>query len=1374
MQKHPEFINRFTKGMNQDLDNSVLSNEQYRNARNIRLITEGINSSAAITNIDGNALSFAIPQISNVVQIVIPNFSLLTNFTIHGTTVNQIVADYDALAALLNADATFIANNLKAVANATQVLVYSLMGANNNITTTANITFSAFANATLVNLVPQQSPLIIGHTDLRDDFVIFTTADQTRNPGGQDATISATPSSSGQIWRLSYDKITLAPTLTLLYNNFIDFTTFRPIPPSAAEARYETAGIQRVVWSDNFNELRTFNLADPNGFALDPSLLIARAQADFDVPILQKINDSGGNLKVGVYQAAYRLKNFGGGATVYSKASNLVSLVGGAQSLPFRNIVGSLLGGISAKTITWNIDNLDTDYDRIEIVILFREKREDIPVIDQVFDEPMPGTGNFTFTYTGNEPTIPIDLNQFLNVNSAFTHCKTLVSKTNQLLAGNVRNKTFDIDFDARAYRWKHLTGTGYNPAITQVLDSQGTTLNVDTTQPNFGVPETHDAINPDQSTQNVNSYRFQSDGITLGGEGPNIKYTFKTVPITADNNTSGNGFGSMNLDIAAGVLGVNGRFTNPQPNPFTLNNNTFPHNNYYDSFKSPYKASALKGYQHDEVYRFAIRFFDKTGRAGFAKWIADIRMPLIYESLDNSLPTFRNFPISDFGSIGDQRVGVLVPEFDVTIPANLQDQISGWEIIRVERDVNNKTVLAAGTIHPMHFVPVANSYEIEPYDRYGTQFFTPETEYGIFRSPDFTFLTFPGFSQGDTIKITHIQTTFAVVDSTNPSSGTKEYFRFIKNYNESRYIQEEPLAEALFVQRGGTVSGLSSSYKNFTGYLDSGAQSVIGDDGVFLNWTVGNPVTFGNIGTGKPYALYKRPVANQYGGNTYAARSSNEYISCGHHQEITFQTSSLNFIVTLHGGDIFTTVWDTQKNIKDWSASFKGSSITYFQPVQAVVNTEWRHGDFLNKNGYPDNNTSIDVGEDYLYNTVYSAEDNTKKAFPKPINFVDVQEYDNRVHISAVKINGEETDSWSIFPALDYRDLEGSKGPVNSLHLFKDNVYAIQNDGVCIVPVNLNTVIPDNASSSLQIGTGEILSKPVYISTSEGSRHQWSCLTTDSAIYFFDIKTLEIMRVTNQAEPLAIIKGMASYFDKTILGNIITTDNPIHDTPTDLRAGILAAYDYQNGEVLYTFHDVQSGGKKASTLAYSELIDAFTSFYDFTPSVYLINKRHLFSAPDSRNVWIHGEGNKGQFYGTNFKSSINFLVNPNFSENKVFDNFEWTSEVLLGTNNQLNETWSSVQVYNDHQNSGVITFNSANLKRRERRWQTIVPRNRILKSLTSVDPLTANITAPQLFKDRIRGQFMQTELVFDNFVNSAYKELICPYIKTILRHSYR
>src|ERR1035437_8201690 len=617
----PEVLNSFAHGMNLDVDKLRQQPETYRNALNVRLETQEDGTRGALVNLGGDKFQFSFPTTSNVSEITLSGippttFSFLVNSIT--LTVSNITATtfFQTVSKAINSNATLQALGITSAYSLTHLTVwYKVNALNQTISANINLIFTV-ANVVVNNayILAQVGIEPIGWATVRDELVFLTTNNKTINPGGHDfdPSVPTNPSSVGQIWKYNYTPGPgpVAGQLTLLYNNITDFTTYHSIPQTAIIGRYENPVTKKIYWSDFFSQVRNFNIADPNGFALNPVVLSRKPDVIISRPILQAINDVGGQLYTGNYQAVYRLKLNTGAVTRFFELSNSVSIFAAPSIDSFVNFVGdapaTLPTLVTTKTITWDINPVDTNFDRIEIAIVKRLNVGTIYGIDIIREDPIPKSGNYQFTYNGHETTIPIDLNELVAIPGEFTHAKTLSSKDNLLIVANVRSENFDVDFDARAYRFNSQIVIGQRYA--EVQDYQGGAIDIQAATLNWSsVPIEHDAINPDQSNQTATSYRFQSDGITLGGEGQNIKYTFKTKYIVDDQNLAGNGFGGMPLDTGNGPLGFDGRFIlNGGPDE-VIDTVNYPNNSFLDGFKSPYKASALKGYQHDEVYRFGI-----------------------------------------------------------------------------------------------------------------------------------------------------------------------------------------------------------------------------------------------------------------------------------------------------------------------------------------------------------------------------------------------------------------------------------------------------------------------------------------------------------------------------------------------------------------------------------------------------------------------------------------------------------------------------------------------------------------------------------------------------------------------------------------------
>ena len=159
---------------------------------------------------------------------------------------------------------------------------------------------------------------------------------------------------------------------------------------------------------------------------------------------------------------------------------------------------------------------------------------------------------------------LPVEVGLYNLVANPFDICKGLETKKNILFAYNLKERKFDVDFDARAYRFTSIQqDTTHRPTRIAFLyqenesnakviidgtnPTSGTTINyTDSGQSWTDIPETDDVINSyNFEDPNLNAYgrvpgmdwfddsqfSFQTDGATLGGEGPNIKYKFVNSP---------------------------------------------------------------------------------------------------------------------------------------------------------------------------------------------------------------------------------------------------------------------------------------------------------------------------------------------------------------------------------------------------------------------------------------------------------------------------------------------------------------------------------------------------------------------------------------------------------------------------------------------------------------------------------------------------------------------------------------------------------------------------------------------------------------------------------------------------------------------------
>ena len=1398
----------FEQGLNLDLSKSIQPKNTYTDALNVQLTTDDGGTTGALINFKGNQ-SFV------TVNDTYASYKILLNGTVD---TDPLTINGSASAGTFTTSATSTGLDLYNFIIADANLIAAGLGSAWNVAYGANFVIvwgislnpsptSVHLGFTITTHVAAQTNLdVIGWGKIREDLVLFTT------------NVSNSTGGVGQIWKLTYDKSTVknssgSPTLTLIYNNDITVTKQKPIcQENQTEGRYENSTTQRIYWTDNFNRLRKLNIADPQAMALDSTELDVQTPVSFSSAfVLQSINDTGGVLKSGMYAYAYRLTNSTGASTIFSEPSIWHPVYVPLSSVGYENQVFGPVNVATSKSLTFEATSLDTDFDRIQVVALFRTSSDGIPDINIILDEPIPSSGIFNFTHTGSEDTIPVTLEEYTAYASTFTHCKTIESKDNILFAANLRNEAFDVTYDARAFRFRSSNGAEAGNARIATLTGSGATT-IDGAAPVWpGL--TIDAIQAYsvQTTRGIGGQRFQTDGVTLGGEGKSIKYSFTTTTHHTDATPA-------TFNTTSSPYGYLSRIVNADTTPYTINSISYPMTNY-SANKSPYRHCLLKGYQREEMYRFGIVFYDRNGSPSPVKWIGDIVMPSMFEP-NNAYVNTTTFVIGDTSGYTSwaqaKNLGILftVDLSTASISAADRKKITAFSIVRVKRDEDNKRIKGAGILYPCLRSSASAATFIAPngeglsntYSVTVGETLSNDTKCATLCSPDFNdnVSNFKGFSTSDELRTVAI----AAAVTSSIASGINSA-RFKKNYTFAAPTTRQELvleqAEMCTVGESNAatiVNGGGGPFHNFTktDLATVPAQShSIGNNTLFLETDTGTAIDYdvtNGIGTGsssKLYAYYYRPLTSQYGGNTYSQRANSEYMFCNHVQPVDSTTTS--YAVTIYGGDVFINSYDYQQQIANWKLgtgppAFRISTTTWFH-VESTVNTDLNYDPTVNKTGLTLTAAGIDYyGEVYYTADCLKAESDVRQYYPLPVSFNSTTEFDNRVAFSEVKINGETTDSWGIFKTNNFYDVEGIHGPINSIMNVKDTMHFWQPLGFGALSINPVSIVQDLSGAAVQLGVGDVIQKHDYITIEGGSKHTWGMSRGPDSVYWFDAIKRKIWKYSGEGlTPLSDIKGMHGWFNETLRGKVLTEDNPVYqNSTTGSENGVCSTYDFENNRLYMTFLDstVNTAGDVwttvKNTLTYNEQFDCFESFHSFYPSMY-INDGHIIltrnptSSSTYKNLFIHSIGNYGSYYGTVYDSTIEIVANEHPTTTKVFDNLEWHTEVVdkTGTNpvNVNNLTWDRLRVYNDHQNSDWRTLVvDTDLKRRERSWRVACPRNRVLyTSSASPNIFTDLNTSNKTYEERIRDKYAVIGLKFSNSNN---RSLVFHWLKYLFRISPR
>ena len=621
-------------------------------------------------------------------------------------------------------------------------------------------------------------------------------------------------------------------------------------------------------------------------------------------------------------------------------------------------------------------------------------------------------------------------------------------------------------------------------------------------------------------------------------------------------------------------------------------------------------------------------------------------------------------------------------------------------------------------------------------------------------------------------------------------------------DYNDGNYLLDMTLTgiNESFVQGGVTYS-----YQ-----LNSGGFNWDVDNSAIWDPSGNNPKFFTQYPrvlhtNGDSIVSYERFVPNQYGGNTYQARSLNDYMEVCYinRSELTATT-----VFKAANGDTYVGMYgavDYNYYFENWPGYEKAGRVKkamiHCFPAEASFNFNLREGYHANNAASADDldeteqqikrkikrlkrkakragidleaavkNSSANVRrfifDDFVYYDIYHQQNNAKVFKAKPIIDILTKESKNRIWMSKNKLDGEFVDAWKLFKPLDYLDVESGYGPITELTTYKDALMYFQPNGFGTVQTNERSAVTDNSGKSLILASANPLTHYNYISTESGCSHRFGVVTTDSYIFFIDTLRKKIFKFGNGLEPISDSKGLSGKLRELCNGDIVNTDT----TLAEIGIGVHGAYYPEHNSVFFTFMSEGNrlGGdgsqvfQIADTLSFNLILDQFESFHSFAPGMYLKTPNRLICenpSIKSEGYQIY-KGDYGNYFGENEASYVTVISNEYPQITKVFNNLLLHTEVY-NTNgtNMSNTTIDSVQCWNDYQNTGVVTLTEgSNIKRLERKWNTQIPRD------------ASNAGYSSLSKPRMRDTHLFIKLLYNNTanqklilhdINSFYQESI-------------
>ena len=1318
------------KGMSKDSSRDKQA-RGYFDAKNIRILATDQKSSFSMTNEAGNEIVFEIPK---------PSINL--NNTRIEYTVN---------------------GEIKTIDYQSEGSVVPRCDIEESLTELVDGSYQAKSSG---------DQIIIGVEELRDSAMIVTTDDN-----GFDC-----------FWELK-NLSTGIFELELLYINDLSLSKENLVQ---LLFNYENSIIQKVYFVDGKNQTRFFNTKQSVENGDSKNLIdVPKGSIDTVSPIdmsqvqVESVVD-GGQHTSGMIQYACNFYILNGSQTTISPLSELVPIGKG----------GSLGGGAVnenlGRSVNILIENIDKRFSNIKIYSIKYTSLNENPEIKIIVDKEIGNFNQFRFTDTGGEAT-SISIEAFTFLGSSPLIPKHIVSKDNRLFPINVKEETFDIDIDTRAYSFD--TNSVSKIMRNAYIDSSGNVKGSEITVPaNFNVEKKHDSINRD-----YNKYQYNKSGSNNGGTGKYVE-----VKILTENNIK--------------------------------------------------DVEKKRFFKDRELYRLGVKFYNRRGQFTEPKWIMDILTPAgnldgNYNQLEVSFTS--DFYVwlndsSNFDSEDDKPVGYKIMrsqrfESDKTVITQgiLNSMITHGPSSKTPskdpreqevRDFTNGTNIKMPSLQRMfsdeypvrkYYHAASLSWEYQGGGRGGREMHKSST------SDDWL------FEATQNVKMLQLftpETSFSNV----PLSGDLKirtvglaYKKDLKSWGSeiNAVTREVDGPETKFY--GGFKSG-SPNLDNSLTEVKSGSAGDLGDFGFFgpsnnsnalASWhllrdfTLSFSYTYNSFRERDVYGTpeftdrgaglkeYNNDANYKYLNNLLKFAQDNhkrsDNVSAENRVEgqnslgekcitmvlgpddSSFPTGSRPGIIELGGGPasgcLVAELYKPEQQL--YVGSFYGGmtysskkSSTYIEIgeyndmsnasfikspgdtfVQDFKFLKLSRGEWIESDDFNVVTEIVKIKVESSIDLVNRNDDSFSnwdaEMHPK---YEDYQKY-NRVYSQQPTLSigsglGDKIKKIKEFDTRIVSSKEKIPGEfVDSWTDMLENEY-LDLDGK-YGPINAVVNLRDEIFCLQDNAVAHISVNPrVQVNPNDGIALE---LGTGGILHDYNYKSAEVGTLNKWG---VIASENAFYFADPITKSIMSfsggqvqrisdlkgfhyelqnrmSDELRIDNPV-LGTGISCGYNTVNSDVYFNFH--QNGDN--FNVGFNEKIGEFVSFYDYVPAWY-INKgdKMITTDPTNQQLWEHFKGKRNHFYGQHFQSTMTIHVAPDGNEiilNNVSYKMELTDEQGLEV---LNKGLTKVRVYNDYQDSEEVELiMRSNVFKKFRNWKINLPRQKNSR-------------------DRVRSSWGFVKVIFDN-----------------------
>lgn len=448
---------------------------------------------------------------------------------------------------------------------------------------------------------------------------------------------------------------------------------------------------------------------------------------------------------------------------------------------------------------------------------------------------------------------------------------------------------------------------------------------------------------------------------------------------------------------------------------------------------------------------------------------------------------------------------------------------------------------------------------------------------------------------------------------------------------------------------------------------------------------------------------------------------TSNIYIPIS--ESISIETlSGIQKISTTYG-DTWYGRWDCLKT-QEMTADDQQSVHDYISVmIESHMNLNGRYDEYRNYSDW----TVVTAELANKFNPVYNQMDNfwNYRVIPAYIkSFV----RPNQITWSLTKQSGSLVDEWTKVTEAAVFEMDGTKGKINRIVNYKDNLIVFQDKCLSQLLYNEQMQMTTTEGVPVEISNSEKVTGRRVLFDNTGCVNKWSICSTQDALFFIDNYN----------------KGIFAYTPESKEGPITNITNSFGFDTFMKKENSLDVWNPESFSNFVTFQDSLRKDvyfiNNNNCLAYSSLINGFTSFYSYEETPAMFNYKGKFFSIKNNRLYEMFADKYNHIYEQIQPSILEFIDTGQTNDqdggsifaDKTFTNISYLQDAFsVNSTDEISEdyigknytylperTFNSIRVHTPFQDTGVVDLHVqrdviTNLQRKFRTWNIQIPRCR-------------------------------------------------------------